>query len=247
MVRKIFKIILFVLLFCLLLFLINFAYKFVWYNRLIKAKDDLIATNNFTEVVKMAGRSYNDETGKYEVTYSNMGSQIKDGKKVDLIYDENYEEVIGKIFYISETEEVIVNESKKTFSYTIIPTVEAFARIELTNYPMHSMESSILEKLTLKEKMTYFFNKILSITRKNISFVTENEKDYIVLSDESSKTYFDRETLLASKVLLKKSDWAEEGEEYYVNEYFEYEQGKVTNEDVNLPDLKDYKQEVFGW
>lgn len=245
MIKKVFKIILIALLICLVFYLINFAYKCVWYDKLLKAKKDLIASDNFTEIYKMAGRGFNEETGKNETTYSIQSSKIKDGKKVDIMYDEK-EEIIGKRYYVGEKEVIHVNNKNKTFSYYISPSVPVFSKIDLTNYPIldyFEFQNGYYD-LTLKEKLIYVLGGFQSIAHYKVSFINEDGKDYIVLKSGEWWCYFDKETLLASKIVIKNSPDADGGD--YVNEYYEYIQGNVTDEDMTVPDLKDYTQEIYN-
>lgn len=64
MKKKIFKVILFIILFAILLFFINFTYKFIWNQKLVKAKEELVASGNYTNIVKAASFIRDDETRK---------------------------------------------------------------------------------------------------------------------------------------------------------------------------------------
>lgn len=248
--KKILKVILFVILFIILLIIVNFAYKFIWYQKLLKASQKLQEYGNYTNIIQTCGWSRNNETGKYEAQYSPIGIQVKDGKIVDLKFARNGDnKIIGKTYY-SDDACISVDFENKTFSITA-PNYSSEMHIlkTLINYPIYNLSDVYIGYLTddtisLKNKVYYIFSNIYYyLFDMQIKFENENGKDYIVFDYGNSKIYFDRETLLAEKEVMDGDDVFKTGP--YVNTYYTYDIGTVTDEDVNVPDLSEYSQIVY--
>lgn len=244
--KKILKVILFVILFIILLIIVNFAYKFIWYQKLLKASQKLQEYGNYTNIIQTCGWSRNNETGKYEAQYSPIGIQVKDGKIADLNFsrdDDN--KIIGKTYY-SDDAYVSVDFENKTFSI-IEPNYisEIHHSLKLINYPIYNFYTEYLtdDTISLKNKASYIFSSFCYWFNMQIKFENENGKDYIVFDYGNCKTYFDRETLLAEKEVMDGDDVFKTGP--YVNTYYTYDIGTVTDEDVNVPDLSEYSQVVY--
>ena len=144
--------------------------------------------------------------------------------------------------------------SEKEFLYYTDNTLSTFNDIYLENYPVFMMKSyraffHVPEdyKMSLREKLWCMSVNFDKINRQEIYFVTEDGKDYIVLRSGGERDYFDKETLLAVKTVVEGNTYALNGENEYVNYYYEYTQGDVTDEDMTVPDLTGYTQVVNGW
>ncbi len=251
--KKIFKTILFVILLCLILQAVSFVYKYFWFSKLIKASEDLVASGNFTQTYKMAGVEYDSETGEKQVHYTTTTVKIKDGKKAYIHYDDNGE-IASKTYYIGNTGTMSVYDSEKEFEYYTSSSLSFLNDIYLENYPIFMMKSYSAfyyvpedYKMSLREKLWCMSVNFDKINRQEIYFVTEDGKDYIVLRSGGERDYFDKETLLAVKTVVEGNTYALNGENEYVNYYYEYTQGDVTDEDMTVPDLTGYTQVVNGW
>lgn len=248
MKKKILKIVLFIILFVILFALIDAIYKFVWYKKLLNAKENLINSKNYTYIVAGSSWSSNRETGEYELNYSLMGVQVKGQKHVDLNFSyADREKIVGKTYY-TENEMITVNFEDKTFSMLDDLRIQVFAKDKIINYPINDIFSATGTYLTnntisLKEKVYYIFSNLYYLFDMRIRFENEDGKDYIVLENNDWKTYFDKETLLAAKE-VHEADVFSKGESY-VNSYYRYELGNVTEEDLNVPDLSEYSQNVY--
>lgn len=243
--KKILKVILFVILFIILLIIVNFAYKFIWYQKILKASQKLQEYGNYTNIIQTCGWSRNNETGKYEQHYSPIGIQVKDGKFVDLNFSRNDDnKIIGKSYYTDDAC-ISVDFENKTFSITA-PNYSSELHIlrTLINYPIYNFYTEYLtyDTIPLRHKVSYIFSSLRYWFNMQIKFENENGKDYIVFDFGNSQMYFDRETLLAEKEVMA-GDGLFNGP--YVNTYYTYDIGTVTDEDVNVPDLSEYSQIVY--
>lgn len=246
MKKKIKKIILFIILVLVAIALVKYLYTFSIYHKLLKARDKVYQSGNYTCYYYNRGESLDVDTGEWSSSYSKMCEKVKDGKMVDYGYNYDDHDTIVYATYVDENNsKEIFNIDYTTNRFTIGPNLIPIEfRIGFTNYPIYELTEYSLSSLTLKTKLYYLFEDyFVRMFTTNFKTVTEDGKDYIVMyhKDVNEGVYFNKETLLAEKSVST----AMRTDELVVNSYWEIEVGNVTDEDVNLPDLSNFRQTVY--
>lgn len=243
MKKKILRIILFVILAIVLIVLIRFCYNFRFYQKLISVTTDLYESGNYTCYYYNRGMKLDTETGNWQESYSKMGVKVKDDKCVyNNFYgsDKDYA-LCGNSYYDinNKNDCIYVNFEENTFQVqpNVIP-IEF--HMKLINYPIYEFNEHFTSAATLADKVYFavanYFPAIVNIKLRN---ATEYGKDYIIMIEGDRKTYINKDTLLVEKEVVN-----EYGKDV-VEVIYEIEAGNVTDEDVNIPDLSKFKQEIW--
>lgn len=250
MKKKIFKVIIFIVLLVIAIVLIKFTHNFYYYQKLLKARDKVYELGNYTCYYYNRGEKLDADTGEWTSSYSKMGLKVKGNKAVDYIYSLEDQDKVSSAQYLdkdNDKENFYIDFETNTFQ--VQPNfVPLEYRMRLINYPIHSLsEYSIsLDKTArgIKEKLYYLYQDFISIAfLTNYKTVEEDGKEYIVLGYKNTDTgiYFNKETLLAEKETMITG----RTNETVVNAYWEIELGNVTDEDVTVPDLSNFRQSIW--
>lgn len=237
MKKKVKKIILLTLLILLLLLVIVFTYKLVWYRKVINAGKIIRTADNylyeFIQYAKMTNPVTNEESDNIHRTQY----LVKDDVRVVKNYVSNDIDNLEYKYFLYEKEGVLINEKDKTFSIQSEPYIQ-YQKGVMVNYMMPEFWN---DELSFFENLKYFlvYKYWDRIMGTNIEFANIDGRDTIIFREKYCNIYFDAETLIAYKV----TD-AESGEENLIYEY-RLELDVVTDEDITIPELNQYKQIVY--
>ena len=247
MKKKIFKVLLILILIVILIVTLKFGYNLCFYKKLLRAEENALKTKNYACIYYNRGEKLDLETGKWSESYSKMVLKVKGDKYVTQNFrnsDEDYALAGTTYRNVNEKESVYLSVEDNEFSISpnlIPPDINT----RFTNYPIYDyIDGLIAGDSTLKYKVytfcSFYIPMVFSLKFDN---VVEDGKEYIVLSYKESETkiYFNKDTLLAEKEIMKSG----RSGETVVNAYWEIELGNVTDEEVSVPDLSNFRQAIY--
>lgn len=249
MKKKIFKVILFLILAVIAFVLAKFTYRFCFYQKLNKATQKIYDSGNYSCYYYQRGEKLDEETGEWIASYTKMGLEVKGDKIAFASYDNEANEyaLLSKTYHDKNNFKDVVYVEFNDNTFQINPNLIPMEyRIRLVNYPVFDFRSYIVAGTgipTLKQRVLFFFENlkysIVDAINFKVDSATEDGKEYYVIGYYGNKTYINKETLLVEKVTI-----IDNGEEV-VNNYYEIQTGNVTDEDVTIPDLSNFRQDIL--
>ena len=254
--KKIFKIFLFIILVLIIFIIAKFTYRYSFYQKLEEATQKVYDSGNYSCYYYMRGEKLDTETGEWTSSYNKMGLELKGDKFIRIGYDTEFNgyNMISKSYYDENNprDVIVVDFNDNTFQigFSIIP-IEYNEKLinyaQFNNSPLifgnlidifMNGDSTLKVKLyCLIENLKYYISDIVKFKIENI---TEDGKEYYVIKDiNGNKKYINRDTLLVEKEIMNR-----DGEEL-VNAIFDIEIGNVKDEDLIVPDLTNFRQDIL--
>lgn len=253
--KKILKILKYIILIGLLIFIIILTYKYSNFYRLYKIKKDNLAKENIKIEIKYYDDSdvENTRTAIFKDDQALMQSKTSSSEEYKAT-NTNYTDTLIKMYFFSNnniklSEFVVVDELKKTFSIQDTAKISYFSMIEAL-YPSVDEVIYLEANTGISQELWVLFLRIPEILQMKFYNVEDNGKEAFVSEGERyssngaddrdytrRRVYYDKATMLPYKVTKVKKDGTEK-----ILEEYEITIGNVSDADVALPDLIEYSQ-----